>query len=339
MEKIAFIYGNTFIYWNSVVLTLAAGVAICLFLAFYLRDGKKLAAAVAVPLALVLSVFFGRLFHWYFRPDSYTGFIKAMTDYTTGGYALMGCFAACGATAGILKLLGLEKHPARMLDAMSLAGSGAIALGRLACFTNSADRGGILPEGTVFGGSVVSAATGTVEYRLNTFLLQSAAAGVIFLILLVLYFARRREYHRRPGDLFWLFCLYYGGSQAVLDSTRTDSIFFQFNGFVGVVQVLGLCAVVLTLVCFTVRYLKTGGKKLGAAALWAVCLLFLGGAVYMEYYVQRHGTQALFAYSAMSICMGVTLILGTVLWSATRSREIPRSMPTVYESMVQGDFR
>ena len=36
MEKIAFIYGNTFIYWNSVVMTMAAGVAICLFLAFYL---------------------------------------------------------------------------------------------------------------------------------------------------------------------------------------------------------------------------------------------------------------------------------------------------------------
>ena len=93
MEKIAFIYGNTFIYWNSVVMTMAVGVAICLFLAFYLPSGKKLAAAVAVPLALVLSVFFGRLFHWYFRPDGYTSFVKAMTDYTSGGYALMG-FAA-----------------------------------------------------------------------------------------------------------------------------------------------------------------------------------------------------------------------------------------------------
>ena len=138
MEKIAFIYGNTFIYWNSVVMTMAVGVAICLFLAFYLPSGKKLAAAVAVPLALVLSVFFGRLFHWYFRPDGYTGFVKAMTDYMSGGYALMGCFAACGATAGILKLVGLEKHPMRMLDAMSLGGCAGICVGRLACFFSAA---------------------------------------------------------------------------------------------------------------------------------------------------------------------------------------------------------
>lgn len=340
MERIAFIWGPYMVYWSTAVLTMACAVGLCLFLFLYLWDEPDTAGGFcAVPLSLGLGMALSRLAYWHFRPESFEDLRQALTDYSRGGFVLAGAFAGVFLAALLLAILRRGRHLGAMLDAMSLAGSGAIALGRLACFTNSADRGGILPEGTVFGGSVVSAATGTVEYRLNTFLLQSAAAGVIFLILLVLYFARRREYHRRPGDLFWLFCLYYGGSQAVLDSTRTDSIFFQFNGFVGVVQVLGLCAVVLTLVCFTVRYLKTGGKKLGAAALWAVCLLFLGGAVYMEYYVQRHGTQALFAYSAMSICMGVTLILGTVLWSAARSREIPRSMPTVYESMVQGDFR
>ena len=59
----------------------------------------------------------------------------------------------------------------------------------------------------------------------------------------------------------------------------------------------------------------------------------------MEYYVQRHGSEAMFAYTGMGICMALVLVLGTILWSAARSREIPRSMPTVYETMVQGDFR
>lgn len=125
----------------------------------------------------------------------------------------------------------------------------------------------------------------------------------------------------------------------MLDSTRTDSYFFRANGFVSVVQVLGLCAVVLALVCFTVRYLKARGSKLGTLALWVTGLLFLGGAGYMEYYVQRHGSEAMFAYTGMGICMALVLVLGTILWSAARSREIPRSMPTVYETMVQGDFR
>lgn len=177
-----------------------------------------------------------------------------------------------------------------------------------------------------------------MEYRFNTFAIQAVLAGVILAVLLVVYFLRRREYHRRPGDLFWLFCLYYGGTQAVLDSTRIDSTYFLSNGFVSVTQVLGLAAVVAALVCFTVRYLKTGGWKPGAASLWVVSLLFLGGAGYMEYYVQRHGSQAAFAYSIMAICMVLVLVLGTILWSVTRTREIPRSRPTVYESLNQGDF-
>ena len=86
MDRIAFIVGGTFIYWNSIVLTLAAGVAICVFLACYLPRGNPDAAAVAVPMALVLGVILGRLAHWYFRPDSYDSFLSAMTDYTSGGY-------------------------------------------------------------------------------------------------------------------------------------------------------------------------------------------------------------------------------------------------------------
>ena len=141
MERIAFIIGNRFFYWNSIVLTLAAAAAICLFLAFYLPKGRGEAAAVAVPLALVLSVFFARLVHWYFRPDSYKGFTAAMTDFTSGGFALLGVFAGCALTVLLLWLLGLEREPGKMLDAMSLGGCFGIALGRLSCFFSAADRG------------------------------------------------------------------------------------------------------------------------------------------------------------------------------------------------------
>ena len=36
MDKIAYIAGETVIYWNSIVLTLAAATAIAFFLAFYI---------------------------------------------------------------------------------------------------------------------------------------------------------------------------------------------------------------------------------------------------------------------------------------------------------------
>ena len=35
MDKLAFIWGDTLIYWNSIVLTLAAVTAILFFLSFY----------------------------------------------------------------------------------------------------------------------------------------------------------------------------------------------------------------------------------------------------------------------------------------------------------------
>ena len=53
MDRIAYIYGEVFIYWSSIVLTLAAVAAIFLFVGFYLyRYENALAAAVAIPLSI-----------------------------------------------------------------------------------------------------------------------------------------------------------------------------------------------------------------------------------------------------------------------------------------------
>ena len=57
MARIAFIIGERFLYWNSILLALAAAAAICVFLSLYLSTpGRGAAAAVAVPMALVLSM-------------------------------------------------------------------------------------------------------------------------------------------------------------------------------------------------------------------------------------------------------------------------------------------
>ena len=322
MEKIAFIYGNTFIYWNSVVMTMAVGVAICLFLAFYLPSGKKLAAAVAVPLALVLSVFFGRLFHWYFRPDGYTSFVKAMTDYTSGGYALMGCFAACGATAGILKLVGLEKHPMRMLDAMSLGGCAGICVGRLACFFSAADRGQLLKSLRTlpFAYPVNNVVTGAPEYRLATFVIQSMVTALVFAAVAAFFLLARR----RRGDTTLVFLLLYCLTQAVLDSTRYDKLFFRSNGFVSVVQVLGALGLLLVIVVFSVRMVKAHGFRFWNVLVWLGIAVCIGGAGFMEYYVQRHGDLAAFSYSIMSACLlaaaGLVLLLRKLAEPVRRRR-------------------
>ena len=315
MDRIAFIFGSTYIYWNSIVLTLAAGTAICVFLAFYLPEGQGNAAAVAVPMTLVLSLFFGRLLHWYFRPDSYAGFLKAITDYTAGGYALLGCFAACGLTAGILKLLRLEKEPLRLLDAMSLGGCAGIAVGRLACFFSSADRGQPLQSLRTlpFAYPVNNVVTGAPEYRLATFVLQAMATALIFGGLAAFTLPARR----RRGDVTLLFLLLYGLSQAVLDSTRYDSLSLRSNGFISVVQLLSAAALAAVSVVFALRMGKTRGFRWCYVPLWLLMLGLLGGAGYMEYYVQRHGDRALFGYANMTVCLGAFTALSLLTYRAS----------------------
>ena len=314
MEQIAFISGNSVFYWNSIVLALAAGAASCIFLAFYLPGGRPGAAAAAVPGALVLSLFFGRLLHWYFRPDSYPGFWSAITDYTSGGYALMGCFVGCAAAAGLVRLLRLEPFAPAMLDAMSLGGCAGIAVGRLACFFSAADRGQLMPFTALpLAYPVNNVVTGAPEYRLATFVLQTMAAALIFAALAVFFLLGKK---RRTGDVTLLFLLLYGLTQAVLDSTRYDSLYLRSNGFVSAVQLLSAAALVGVSALFSARMVKGRGMRRRYVPLWIGMLALLGGAGYMEYFVQRHGDRALFSYAIMTACLGIFTALSLLTYRA-----------------------
>lgn len=84
MEKIAFLLGGTAIGWSGIILILASLAAAILFLGLYLgKSGNALAGFAAVPLALVLSVLFARMLHWYCYAETYDGFLAAMTDYSS----------------------------------------------------------------------------------------------------------------------------------------------------------------------------------------------------------------------------------------------------------------
>ena len=321
MERIAFILGNTFIYWNSIVLTLAAAAAICVFLAVYLPRGNGNAAAVAVPMAMVLSLLLARLVHWYFRPDSYSGFLEAVTDLTVGGYALLGVFLGCGLTALLMRLLRLERELGRMLDAMSIGGCAGIALGRLACFFSAADRGQLLESlrSLPFAYPVNNVVTGAPEYRLATFVIQSMATAVIFAAVLAFFLLYKKK---KAGDTTLVFLLLYGMSQAVLDSTRYDSLYMRSNGFISVVQVAGAVAVVTVSVLFSVRMVRSRGFRLWYCPIWIAMLGMLGGAGYMEYFVQRHGDRAVFSYSIMTACLiGIVFLAMLTYFLSQRTEE------------------
>ena len=329
MDKIAYIIGETFIYWNSIILILAAAAAICMFLFLYLREqGNGISAALLVPLAVVASILAARTVHWYCRADAYTDLKGALTTFTGGGYALMGVFAGCAVTAALLRLLRIIKNLPFTFDCMALGGGVGIALGRLACLYNTMDRGPVIESirtlPLVY--PVNNAVTGVVEWRFATFMIQAIVTGAITLCLLVFYLIGQRGKIRRLKDgdtaCLWLCC--YGASQVVLDSTRYDSLFMRSNGFISIVQILGAAALILTFVYFSVRLVKARGFKWWYVPLWILYAGCTGGAGYMEYWVQRHGDQALFSYSVMSGCLAVLVLLTFVVrfLAVTRERKL-----------------
>lgn len=312
MDKIAFYSGSTAIYWNSVILTLAAATAICFFLAFYLgKSGNGAAGFAVVPVSMVLSLVFARFFHWYCQSDSYTGFTAAMTNYAEGGYALMGVFLGCVLAAALTRAICLHRNLPEMLDAMSMAACAGMAVGRLSALFNASDRGQVLESfrSLPIASPVNNAVSGAVEYRLATFALQSMVALALFIGLAVFYNKGQKRGKLRDGDTCLLFLLFYGASQVVLDSTRYDSLFFRSNGFVSVVQVLGAVALVLAVILFSRRMVKARGFRAWQIFLWLLIGIAIGGAGYMEYYVQRRGNEALFAYSVMSGCLLFVILL------------------------------
>lgn len=317
MEQIAFIFGEHFFYWNSIILTLSAAAAICIFLSAYLaKSGNATAGFFVVPLSMILSLAAARLLHWYCYEESYDSLLAAMTNLSSGGFALLGVFAGCVLSALLTRIIRIQDNLPQMLDCMSLAGAAGIALGRLASFFNASDRGQLLESVRTMPWAypITNSVSGVTEYRLATFLLQAMVTGLIFLVLLG-FFLTDKHSRRRSGDVTLVFLLLYGASEVVLDSTRYDSMYFRSNGFVSIVQVCGAVALGLTILIFSVRLVKNRGFRGWYLALWAAMAGLVGCAGYMEYYVQRHGNEAVFAYSVMSSCLCILVILALVLRS------------------------
>lgn len=312
MDKLAFISVETFLYWNSMVYTLAAATAVCFFLAFYIgKCGNAAAGFGAVPLSIFLGLVAARFFHWYCRADSYDSFLAAMTNYTSGGYALMGVFLGCFLAACLVRFVRLSRSLPEMLDAMDIAGCAGIAVGRLASLFNSSDRGQVLAnfKSLPIAWPVTNAVSGAVEYRLATFMLQSLVALALFVGLSLFYIRGNKRGNLKDGDTSLVFLLIYGASQVVLDSTRYDSLFFRSNGFVSVVQVLGALGLALAIFAFSKRMVKAYGLKFWQFLLWIPIAAGIGCGGFMEYYVQRRGNEAVFAYSVMSGCLAAVALL------------------------------
>lgn len=309
MDKVACIIDGRYIYWRSIIVALAVLAAVLMALALWLRRKKEPAALfVALPFAIVFSLFFARLIHWYCRFEVYESLWSALCS-PEGGYSLTGAFAGTLLAFALVRLLRLTRSFASLLDCAAPAAAFGIALGRLGDLFSAADRGKLLISGEAyhhlpFAAPVTNAVSGAVEWRFASFFVQSLWAGIIFLILItVTLWPEKKGGKKRDGSIFLLFMTLYCLGQILLDSTRYDALFLRSNGFVSLVQILCTTVLVLILVLRSVRSIRAGGFSRWYPAAWVMALGALGATGYMEYYVQRHGNEFLLAYSVMAMCL------------------------------------
>lgn len=316
MQQTAFLIGNRIIYGYSLIAALSLGAA----LFFFLHLCKKCHFSYKVTnqvviLVLVLSLIFGRLLYWDCRPDQFHTLLDIVLDTSAAHFALAGVFFACAVSAFAMRK---KCNAALLLDCMSLTLCGGICLGRLGFFFTAYDRGQISQELTAFPWiyPAMNPVTGLPEYRVATFLLQSALAGVLFFCLLGA-FARAQRENLPEGRVTAAFLLVYCAGQVLLDSTRYDSLYFRFNGFVSMVQVLSAFGLAGALAWIGVQAKKNSGVERKLIFAWTILPVLIGTAGYMEYYVQRHARQALFSYLIMEHCLAAIAALG--LWQLRKT--------------------
>ena len=306
MNEIAVFTGSLTIYWSAIVICLGIAAGLCLSLALYPMDHRHNTAVwVFFPIALVLSVLFSRTLHWYSHIEQYESLLKAITDYSTGGYCIQGIILGVFLSLSIVRLFHLTPTAGELLDAVAPGLALCLALIRLSSLFNMNCRARIVVLNSAyqrlpFAVSWTDAA-GNVEFRLATFFLEFLALLVVAVILCVFFFRHRSEplWEGFPnqGNVMRLFLILVGIVEIIADSTRYDSALFHFflikrlNPYASFISIAQVFSAVMILLVF-IQYMRCSVKANGWSwyhilAIFLFIASLIGIGFFGEYRVQR----------------------------------------------------
>ncbi len=312
MTPIAYLDGGLTLYWNGLILALGLATGLTLTLALYPRYNRHTAAVwVFFPFALVLGLVFSRLIYWYCQQEQFSSFWEAFSDWNKGSFALFGVIPGVVCAAWVSRRLGLVSHAGRLLDAAAPGLCLSFAFIRLSELWGSACRSRIGVTAKLFQRLPFAVrsvdSSGAVTWPLAVFFLSFLALLPVTALLVGFY----RRYRRFPladgsspnGDVFRAFLLFWGVTEALVESLRYDSCFMHFTflkqlnpytSFVSLGMVFAAVSILCIMLRFTAVRVRGRGWSLALALEWLAYLLSLVGAGYFgEYRVQRSGDYAL----------------------------------------------
>ena len=328
MNTILYSSGGFSLSYSSVILALAAAACFCMAWAlFRAKGGRGILLCLFLPISVALSVFLSRILHWYCHTEQYESLLTALTDFRAGGFVLTGVLFAILLSALLLSLFRFRHEIPVLLDCLAPGIVILFIFIRLSSLFNSSCRSKIAVRSPSlqrlpFAAEILDAA-GNTEYRFAVFFAEAVVLGILLIALLVAYSRQNTSSDRaaknRSGDIWLMFLNWYCAIEVLADSTRYDSSFTPFNGFVSIVQTLCGIFMLAVLIIFSVRTIRSEGFRPRHALIWFFWLLSLGGAGISEYLVQRHGDWYLSCYVFMAFWLVMMAGLTTCMHRLSRT--------------------
>ena len=250
INRVAFSIGNIQIYWYGLIIAFGLVLA-CIYAWFSAErfnvDKNKLVNCVLV--GLVTGIIGARLYYVLFKLDYYAAHPIEIFYIHEGGLAIYG--GIIGAFLGgciVAKFQNMKIMPVFDIAVLGfLIGQG---IGRWGNFTNQEAFG--TPTDLPWG--MVSENTGGVAVH-PCFLYESLWCLLGFVIL---HFVSKK-FQKYPGQVFYMYLVWYGFERTIVEGLRTDSLYLPFQVFGFDIRVSQLLS--LLLVIFGVIMLIVNRKK------------------------------------------------------------------------------
>ena len=305
-EPVAIIVGNTEILWSSIIIIIAVAAGFFMMHSLYIANGgKRLRLVFFYPLAVCFSYVIGKGIFYYCHLEQYPAF-KSALNFSETGFNMSGVVIGLCLSGFIVCIMDIKKSYPAILDGAAPGTAMVIGLLNLVHLYDDGCRGNaVLTDERYYMlpyASPVINTNGEISYRLATFFIGFILFVMAGILLKYFYI----KYSEIKGRTFSLFILIFSSIEFILDSTRYDSDYFPFNGFVSVIQIFGGIMILSVSVIFTVISVRANGFKWYHMILIMLILASMGAAGYLEYLIQRHGDKWQTYYLLMSlscICM------------------------------------
>ncbi|MBR1385820.1 MAG: prolipoprotein diacylglyceryl transferase [Bacilli bacterium] len=254
MSRVLFDFGFLQIYWYSVCIMF--GMIIGMYLVYKEAKKHKISEDTITNLifyTIVISIIGARFYYVIFNLDYYSKNIFESLEIWNGGLAIHGAIIF----GGLYLISFTRKKKINTLKVLDICAVGLIigqAIGRWGNFFNQEAYGSVtsleflkslfLPQFIIDGMNINGV------YYQPTFLYESIWCIIGFVIMI---FYRKRKYIK-IGQIFGIYCMWYGFGRFVIESMRQDSLML---GSLKMAQIVSI-GMFLVGLYFFVRKIRSG---------------------------------------------------------------------------------